>query len=77
MSIDTSIDTGGSAFPTMKAGVGVSVMILDGGMSLRDYLAAKALQGLVASPHWNGRFEPTARDAYALADAMLNVRGDK
>jgi hypothetical protein len=53
------------------------------GMTLRDYFAAKAMQGWIAS------FAPTtpvecaiensistARMAYAIADAMLKVRGD-
>lgn len=48
------------------------------GMTLRDYFAAKALQGYLASFDPNG--EPVefatriAEDAYALADAMLKVR---
>lgn len=46
-----------------------------GGMSLRDYFAAKAMQGFCASPtgmEWaNSRL---AAEAYALADAMLKAR---
>lgn len=48
------------------------------GMTLRDYFAAKALQGYLASFDPNG--EPVefatriAEDAYTMADAMLKVR---
>lgn len=45
------------------------------GMLLRDYMAAKALQGFCASPtgmEWaNSRL---AAEAYDLADAMLKAR---
>lgn len=45
------------------------------GMTLRDYFAAKALQGFAAS---TARNNPTtdqiAQAAYALADAMLRAR---
>ena len=49
-------------------------------MDLRDYFAAKALCGLIASPRalLNGRPEATNEDyaqfAYACADAMLKAR---
>ena len=39
------------------------------GMSLRDYFAAKAMQGLLAK---NGSCHP--KDAYEMADAMLAER---
>jgi hypothetical protein len=45
------------------------------GMTLRDYFAAKAMQGFCASPtgmEWaNSRL---AAEAYDLADAMLKAR---
>jgi hypothetical protein len=50
------------------------------GMTLRDYFAAKAMQGLIASP----RGTPDGSDAtdvyyakcaYLVADAMLKARG--
>lgn len=48
------------------------------GMSLRDYFAAKAMQGLFASDtnDWNqeGEWEERAKTAYAMADAMLKAR---
>jgi hypothetical protein len=52
------------------------------GMTLRDYFAAKALQGLIASP----RGTPDGRDAtdtyyakcaYLVADAMMKAREAK
>ncbi|CUJ54647.1 hypothetical protein [Achromobacter sp. 2789STDY5608628] len=49
------------------------------GMSLRDYFAAKAMQGLITTrhPHHHGEDGPAqlAGDAYLIADAMLHVRG--
>ena len=47
------------------------------GMSLRDYFAAKAMQGFLSS-YQNGAvdcgFEYLADDAYDMADAMLKAR---
>jgi len=51
-----------------------------GGMSLRDYFAAKALAGIVLSPLGQGGrafYDSTARDAYSYADAMLAARERK
>lgn len=58
-----------------------------GGMTLRDYFAAKAMQGFLAeaaNPRFGSSAEPPnaahwpgfASDAYALADAMLAARGE-
>ena len=47
------------------------------GMTLRDYFAAKALQGICAAPeHLDriGSFKNAAATAYELADAMLAAR---
>lgn len=49
------------------------------GMSLRDYLAGQAVAGLTAAVNdqgeWTGHDpETTARQAYAIADAMLKAR---
>jgi hypothetical protein len=46
------------------------------GMTLRDYFAAAALQGLIANggcPTW----DDDAKAAYAAADAMLKAREAK
>lgn len=58
--------TGGHAFPTSQ--------IADSdGMTLRDYFAAKAMQGLMdaAMP-----MPEIADAAYAMADAMLKARDE-
>jgi hypothetical protein len=53
------------------------------GMSLRDYFAAKALQGMLAYSHVNAQngnyhencsLEDCAMQAYEYADAMLKAR---
>jgi hypothetical protein len=46
------------------------------GMALRDYFAAKAMQGFVSDPDWRSdmMLNETARAAYAQADAMLKAR---
>jgi galactose-1-phosphate uridylyltransferase len=47
------------------------------GMTLRDYFAAKAMQGLLSDPDWRQDmdFEETAHAAYKQADAMLKAGG--
>lgn len=54
----------------------------DEGMSLRDYFAAKALQGLLPARDQAGRtpysdlpISQCAQMAYELADEMLKARG--
>jgi hypothetical protein len=46
---------------------------LGNGMTLRDYFAAKAMQALIDN---DGLFSEIPTQAYALADAMLKVRGE-
>jgi len=66
-----STETGGQAFPAHFES--------HDGMNLRDYFAAKAMQGLFASDtsDWNqeGEWDERARTAYEMADAMLKERG--
>jgi hypothetical protein len=58
---------------------------MGGGMDLRDYFAAKAIEGVVAAylaaPEGTAldNFDPKqwANHAYSLADAMLERRGAK
>ncbi|WP_275262439.1 hypothetical protein [Citrobacter braakii] len=47
-----------------------------GGMPLRDYFAAKAMQGFIANKDRPTTFHPDddAGYAYAIADAMLRAR---
>ena len=50
-------------------------MIINAGMSLRDYFAAKAMQGFISrGGNYNSEFD--AARAYAFADEMLKVRGE-
>jgi hypothetical protein len=46
------------------------------GMTLRDYFAAKAMQGLYSDPEWriDMDFSDTAYAAYNQADAMMKAR---
>ena len=53
------------------------------GMTLRDYFAAKAMQGLISCPDWRENAgedvdmdasDYTANAAYMMADAMLKAR---
>lgn len=49
--------------------------IQDTGMTLRDYFAAKAVQGMLSNPEWNHwSTEHHAEYAYGVADAMLKAR---
>jgi len=43
------------------------------GMSLRDYFAAKAMQGLLSSDV-NAPLETFAKQSYKVADAMMKAR---
>ena len=64
----STINNGGPAFP-----VGSGDMRDPVGMSLRDYFAAKAMQGMMAG-NWNTNYDDWARHAYRLADAMIKAR---
>ncbi len=44
------------------------------GMNLRDYFAAKAMQGLLAS-EVNAEINTFAKKAYEMADEMMKARG--
>lgn len=68
---------GGPAFP-QNAIISSDGMLTDG-MTLRDYFAAKAMQGVIAQSCGTalGSDPKYAADyAYATADAMLAARGD-
>jgi hypothetical protein len=68
-----TINDGGPAFPTIGAPVETN------GLSIRDYMAAKAMQGLCATLTGAGtpRWDLLAIEAYAMADAMLAARGQQ
>jgi hypothetical protein len=55
------------AFPYTGAG--------SDGMDLRDYFAAKAMQGLLASETYDP-VPQIVRNAYEIADAMMKERGN-
>ena len=66
--------TGGPAFPEL-GNVGCnSDWQSESGMTLRDYFAAKAMQGRLANPDWLCSDDRTATEAYQIADAMLRAR---
>lgn len=48
--------------------------VSSGGMTLRDYFAAKAMQARLSNPQWIASDERAALDAYQVADAMLRAR---
>ena len=58
--------TGESAFPTPAHN------LKNDGMTLRDYFAAKAMQGIQSRVNWE--LENVAELAYEQADAMLKAR---
>jgi hypothetical protein len=69
------IHDGGSAFPVFpetETGHGAAFR----GMTLRDYFAAKAMQGMFAADIDKGAIFITekAKIAYEMADAMLKER---
>jgi hypothetical protein len=63
------IDSGGTAFPCPED----ASWARQHGMSMRDYFAAKALQGLLAAPDAEGRPKLVAAYAYEFADAMVAI----
>lgn len=70
------INDGGPAFPNVPEGAGSRWADWDMGMTLRDYFAGKAMQGICAHPDtWGCRIPEIAEKAYAMADAMLAARG--
>ena len=48
--------------------------VADKGMKLRDYFAAKALQGMLAEPSLKATPQEFAERSYMVADAMLKAR---
>jgi hypothetical protein len=64
-------NTGGPAFPTATL-----AQKTEGGMTLRDYFAAKAMQGMIGGdwPASQSEQNHIAEFSYQLADAMLKAR---
>jgi hypothetical protein len=65
-------NNGGAAFPTSHSPDYPNE--IGGGMTLRDYFAAKVLGGLASAYHENWTAERVAEVAYELADRMLAER---
>jgi hypothetical protein len=67
--------TGGPAFPsTIQYFPDDKNANEEQGMTLRDYFAAKAMQGMLAAGE-NHRTDEIALYAYDIADGMLKERG--
>ena len=67
------METGGPAFPIK----GPVMSSDEQGMTLRDYFAARAMQGFVDEVGCNSDqkwFDEIAEGAYKVADAMLKAR---
>jgi hypothetical protein len=78
----SNTNTGGPAFPSKKrvyrAGFPTAEFEPVGGMTLRDYFAAKAMQGVVSGLSTRGEllnYKQCALFSYELADAMLAAQG--
>lgn len=75
-----TIETGGPAFPCeggnrFISGNEIRKTLPSSGMDLRDYFAAKAMQGWTANPLPNdSSIQDVAAWAYRQADAMLEAR---
>ncbi len=71
-------NTGGPAFPQNtlepKKNGGEPLIVWQSGMTLRDYFAAKAMQGLLAGELTTTKMSVIASECYAMADAMLAAR---
>lgn len=72
-------DTSGAAFPAFESHYGQ--MLAVGGMTLRDYFAAKAMQSyvqqeLIRCKAGQSVDESLAQMAYEVADAMLAARSE-
>jgi len=73
----SEINTGGPAFPQDIGWVSPNQHVQyrgpQGGMTLRDYFAAKAMQELMQMEHVE-TYASAATRAYEMADAMLKAR---
>lgn len=61
------------AFPKLKE---ITEKEYQSGMDLRDYFAAKALQGMIHMFHPDDFFNPerVTKVAYQIADSMMEIR---
>lgn len=61
----------------MKAFPITSMVDNNNGMDLRDYFAAKAMQGMMADPTRDSYPEEIAAYAYRIADAVMKAREEQ
>lgn len=71
--------TGGTAFPSGLVDPATpddAIQAIEKGMTLRDYFAAKAMQGLVAGAQHDEQINlhGAAEWSYNMSDAMLKAR---
>ena len=72
--MEQKIETGGPAFPVQYSNEADGPTVMPHvGMTLRDYFAAKAMQGFLAA-EYAYRPDGWAKEAYEMADAMLKAR---
>jgi len=69
MDVFKDMDLDQPAFPTWRSNKDMKE-----GMTLRDYFAAAAMQGLLSSEHFRGAYKLAVEDAYRAADEMLSQR---
>jgi hypothetical protein len=69
----SEIKNGGPAFPQI-AELG-DIAYTTGGMTLRDYFAAKVMIHALNSPHFVNHYDASLM-AYEIADAMIRARGE-
>ena len=68
----SNTNTGGPAFPAPTT---KPLENYYPGISVRDYFAAKAMQGIMTAGYWNWKEPKEDSDrCYAMADAMLKAR---
>ncbi len=83
MNLDDLKEHGGPAFPTHRlqwdyGSEERELATKHSGMTLRDYFAAKAMQGICAHQDtWGLMDDEIVKKAYALADNMLRARGSQ
>ena len=71
----STLQSGGPAFPSTLQYFPDDTSYHDcEGMTLRDYFAAKAMQGFLSAPDTGWAEEEMAEQAYKMADRMLEAR---
>jgi hypothetical protein len=71
----SSTNTGGPAFPQTEVDRDGITVTHQSGITVRDYFAAKYLEGYMANPELGfPKRADAAREAYLMADAMLKER---